>query len=148
MLKPFIKRFGVTERLKDFIEIKGSYFLVDKALQEVQQSIDQQAIHAGIYLGKKSKTGFIPSLYLLRWLQTRTQQKILLNDKSAWLFVCGRSIFRASVLSDISQLHPDDLVLVLNKEEECLGYGKVVDERVFVQNLFDLGDFLRREKKK
>jgi ribosome biogenesis protein Nip4 len=43
-------------------------------------------------------------------------------------------------------------VLVLNQYGECLGFGRTVDDhnkkdgRVAVQNLLDIGDFLRRER--
>jgi ribosome biogenesis protein Nip4 len=42
--------------------------------------------------------------------------------------------------------------LILNKHGECLGFGKILhdldgsQERVAVENVSDIGDFLRREK--
>ncbi|MBW2987614.1 hypothetical protein KY336_03620, partial [Candidatus Woesearchaeota archaeon] len=39
-------------------------------------------------------------------------------------------------------------VLVQNKKDENLGYGKIVRKgKVFVLNLMDRGDFLRRERR-
>ena len=46
-----------------------------------------------------------------------------------------------------------DFVLVLNTYDECLGFGRLVNdlegkrENVVVENLLDIGDFLRRERR-
>jgi len=148
MLNGFIKKFGIKKGFKDVLEIKGSYYLIKGELEEIQQHIDQKPFCGGIYLGKKKIDWFIPGMYVLEWLNKRTKQKITVDDNAAWLFVCRRDLFAQGIISDTSKLKKNGLVLVLNKEEECLGYGKIVQGRIFIKNMFDIGDFLRREKKK
>ena len=140
MLKGFLKKFGIREAI-DFIEIKGQYFLL-KGLGEYKDKIKETQVYAGIYLGKK---GFVPGVYLLDFIKQRTKQKIIVDDKAAWIFVCGRDILDQGVIK--GDVKKGDFVLVLNKTKECLGYGKAVMGNVFLKNYFDIGDFLRREKK-
>lgn len=140
MLKGFLKKFGIREAI-DFIEIKGQYFLL-KGLGEYKDKIKETPVYAGIYLGKK---GFVPGVYLLDFINQRTKQKIIVDDKAAWLFVCGRDILDQGVIK--GDVKKGDFVLVLNKTKECLGYGKAVMGNIFLKNYFDIGDFLRREKK-
>jgi len=142
MLKPFIKKFGVKKYPKAS-EIKKNYFLLSKQIKEFQENIDEKPVYAGIFLGKEQET-FIPSLYLLNWLKEKTDQKIIVNDKAAWLFVCRRDILKESVIKENAR--KDQFVLVLNQQNECLGIGKFLQQRIYVKNLFDIGDFLRREK--
>jgi len=46
-----------------------------------------------------------------------------------------------------------DTTLVLNEFGECLGFGKILDDvtgtggKIAVQNVLDVGDFLRRENR-
>ena len=49
-----------------------------------------------------------------------------------------------------------DYTLILNESNECLGFGKITcnlrgeadAHKVVVKNILDIGDFLRREKRK
>ncbi|MEJ2126739.1 MAG: hypothetical protein P8X84_04415 [Candidatus Bathyarchaeota archaeon] len=80
--------------------------------------------------------------------------KVILGKKAAWLFICGRDIFKRGLLKQ-SNLKKDDYVLIMNENEECLGFGRVminvrgeIDmDKIAVKNILDVGDFLRREKK-
>jgi ribosome biogenesis protein Nip4 len=79
--------------------------------------------------------------------------KIVVEKKAAWLFICGRDIFRKGILAVRGSRKKGDHVLVLNEFGECLGFGKIMgslDEtsgktEVAVRNISDIGDFLRRE---
>jgi len=146
MLKGFLKKFGIGEDL-DAIKIKNDYYLVEH-VKEMMDKIPERPIYAGTYLGKKQNEYFQPSLYLLGWLNERTGQKIVVDDKAAWLFICRRDLFRGGIVGDIKKLTKNAFVLVLNEKDECLGFGNVVmGKNIFIKNLFDVGDFLRREKK-
>ena len=51
--------------------------------------------YAGLYLGKVGKKGgFFPSFNLLNMLVDAVANKIVVDQKAAWLFICGRDIFR------------------------------------------------------
>ena len=78
----------------------------------------------------------------------KTDRKIFVNRKTAWLFLCGRDIFgRGIVKSNVKK----GLALVQNEADENLGYGEIIadlgnKDKVVAKNLFDRGNFLRREK--
>jgi ribosome biogenesis protein Nip4 len=80
--------------------------------------------------------------------------KLVVDTKTAWLFICGRDIFKKGILRG-GNLKKGDYTLILNQQDECLGFGKIIhnihDEldkkEVAVKNVLDIGDFLRREKR-
>ena len=81
--------------------------------------------------------------------------KIVIDKKTAWLFICGRDIFKQGILrANVSR--KDDYALILNEHNECLGFGKILRNirkeqdanKVVVKNILDIGDFLRREKQR
>ena len=128
--------------LSKVIRIGRDFYLVDDELRTVCKSIKKQAEYIGTFLGKKEK----PSLYLLNLLAKNSNKKIWLNEKGAWLFICGRDVFAKSITK---AENADDFVLILNEYDECLGFGQVVDlssKKVAIKRLFDIGDFLRRER--
>ena len=142
-MKGFLKKFGIKEEIPSSM-LSGKYFIMDP-VKEVVDSIKDKPSFAGIYLGE-SGTTFTPSVYLLNYIKDLTKKKMIIDEKSAWLFVCGRDIFEQSVIS--GQYMKGDFVLVLNEQKECLGYGKVVKDKIFVKSYFDIGNFLRRERKR
>jgi ribosome biogenesis protein Nip4 len=76
----------------------------------------------------------------------------VVDDKAAWLFICGRDIFKEGVMQVEGSREKGSYILILNKHGECLGFGKIrrnldkVKSGVAVENVLDIGDFLRREK--
>lgn len=125
------------------IRIGRDFYLVDDNLRNLCRRIKKQAEYLGAYLGKKEK----PGLFLLGLLAKHSKKKVWLNKKGAWLFICGRDIFAKSV---VKAENAEDFVLVMNEHDECLGYGQVIDlssRKVAVKRLYDIGDFLRRERK-
>jgi ribosome biogenesis protein Nip4 len=79
--------------------------------------------------------------------------KVVVDGKTAWHFICGRDIFREGLIKVIGSKRKGDATLVLNKFGECLGFGRIMsdlagsDGKVAVRNVLDVGDFLRREAK-
>jgi ribosome biogenesis protein Nip4 len=78
--------------------------------------------------------------------------KIVVDKKAAWLFICGRDIFRKGIVAVHGSRRKGDHALVLNEFGECLGFGKIASSlevaektEVAVKNISDVGDFLRRE---
>jgi ribosome biogenesis protein Nip4 len=80
--------------------------------------------------------------------------KLVVDKKTAWLFICGRDIFKKGILKG-NRLKKGDCTLILNERKECLGFGKTTcnlrgeadANKVVVKNILDIGDFLRREKR-
>ena len=128
----------------------GRYFLVNKNLRGY---IQKDFYYAGTYLGKVINGKFFPSFNLLTILARGDANKIVVDKKAAWLFICGRDIFRRGILTVRGSRKKGGHTLVMNEFGECLGFGKIVcrlDEEAkktefAVKNISDVGDFLRRE---
>lgn len=126
----------------------GRYFLLNENLQRL---IRKDFYYAGTYLGKVKNGKFFPSFNLLTMLAKGEANKIVVDRKTAWLFVCGRDVFRRGILSVHGSRRKGDYTLVLNEFGECLGFGKITrsldakETQVAVENISDVGDFLHRE---
>ncbi len=128
----------------------GRYFLINKNLRGY---IQRDFYYAGTYLGKAKKGKFFSSFNFLAMLARGDANKIVVDKKAAWLFICGRDIFRRGILTVRGSRKKGNHTLVMNEFGECLGFGKIVcrlDEEakkteVAVKNISDVGDFLRRE---
>lgn len=127
----------------------GRYFLLNEALLKVAQ---KDFYYAGAYLGKVKNGKFFPSFNLLAMLTRGEANKIVVKKKAAWLFICGRDIFRKGIVAVHGSNRKGDHVLVLNEFSECLGFGRIVsscegavESEVVIKNISDVGDFLRRE---
>ena len=151
-IKDFVSQCGVKLSLNpEFILNRtGRYFLVNKNLRRY---IKKNFYYAGTYLGKVKKGKFFPSFNLLAILARGDANKIVVNKKAAWLFICGRDIFRKGILTVRGSRKKGGHTLVMNEFGECLGFGKIVcrlneeakKTEVAVKNISDIGDFLRRE---
>jgi ribosome biogenesis protein Nip4 len=77
--------------------------------------------------------------------------KIIVDKKTEWLFICGRDIFKQGIIKATGSKKRGDYTLILNQHGECLGFGKIIhnlngEKSGFaVKNISDIGDFLRRE---
>jgi ribosome biogenesis protein Nip4 len=128
----------------------GRYFLLNKSLLHVAR---KDFYYAGTYLGKVKNGKFFPSFNLLAILATGPANKIVVDKKTAWLFICSRDIFRTGILAVHGSQRKGDHALILNEFGECLGFGRLLcslvefakSGEVAVKNISDIGDFLRRE---
>ena len=139
MLNEFIKKFTDKEIIdfKLVKKLRTDYFILSSDLLRASQKIRWPFLYGGLFLGKEKKQ-FVPSVYLLQKLAEVSDKKVWLNEKDEWRFICKKDI------SIISNQKNKEFILVINKYNECLGYG--IDEKNNIKNLFDIGDFLRREK--
>jgi archaeosine-15-forming tRNA-guanine transglycosylase len=86
--------------------------------------------------------------------EKETSSRVVVDDHTEWLFICGRDIFKKGILKIEGTKRKGDHTLILNKHGECLGFGrlildlneKIAGQQIAVKNISDLGDFLRREK--
>lgn len=156
MLKPinsFVKLFGAKLNLNENLVIrKGDcYYLLNSKLIKFADKCKGWR-HAGMYLGKMGKKTFHPSFPLLFMIADTAENKITVDDKTAWLFICGRDIFKKGILKVEGSMEKGSYTLVFNKHGECLGFGKITRDLnraksgVAVKNILDIGDFLRRER--
>jgi ribosome biogenesis protein Nip4 len=126
----------------------GRYFLLNETLHGL---IRKDFYYAGTYMGKVKNGKFFPSFNLLTMLAKGEANKIVVDRKTAWLFVCGRDVFQRGVVAVYGSRRKGDYTLVVNEFGECLGFGKIThsldakETQVVVKNISDIGDFLRRE---
>jgi len=133
------------------VEKNGRFYLLNQTLKPL---VKGDFYYAGMYLGKAKEGKFFPSFGLLAMLAKWDANRVVVDKKAAWLFICGRDILAKSILRVFGggRLHSN--VLVLNEFGECLGFGRIVGklsgnvkiDEIAVRNVSDVGDFLRRER--
>lgn len=151
LINNLASRFGVSLNLNEkfIVKKKNQYFLLNKELKKLAKG---DFFYAGVYLGKVKNGKFFPSFNLLRMIAEGEANKVIVNEKTAWLFICGRDIFKCGIVKAAGLGRKGDYVLVLNQNGECLGFGKILinlneaERGVVIKNILDLGDFLRRER--
>lgn len=146
MMWEFVEKFTDEELLveDDVFQLGEEWYLVPRSLFALGKDLPRHPVFVGLFLGRKKNNYLVPGVALLEKLAaSRKTKKVFVNDKSAWLFVCGKNVLKESITKEEHAPQKDDWVLVMNNDK-CLGFG-VVEEGV-IKNLFDIGDFLRRER--
>jgi len=149
-LKDFVRQFDANISLDESLIVRkeNRYFLLNEKLEKL---VTKDFFYAGTYLGKIKHGKFFPSFSLLRMIAEKKANKIIVDKKTEWLFICGRDIFKQGIIKVMGSKRKGDYVLILNQHGECLGFGKILrsldeeKEGVAVKNISDIGDFLRRE---
>lgn len=152
-LEHFLIQFGIKRFDKGSSELcvlDSKYFLITKRIADTIKKTKKPFL-AGAYLGKARGKKFFPSVNLLNMIKGKTKNKIWVDRKTEWLFVCGRDIFGEGIKKASPAVHKGIITLVLNEKNEVLGFGKAVkkpkEKGVVIDNILDIGDFLRRERK-
>ena len=153
MIEAFVKGF-TEEKLVDVVKVGRGYYQLTPELQglmeSVNKSLNREPYSAGLFLGEEKGKRFFPSMALLDIIGKSSERWVIVDDNAEWLFLCGRDVFAKSVVdANVNR----GIALVLNGKKEVLGYGKITGnildkENVFVKNILDKGDFLRREMSK
>lgn len=129
--------------IEDFCNYFGvntpKYYLDKETYYSGEKENIKNLVASGLVLGHK-KNNFKPSLYLLELIAKDSSKKIVINSKAEWLFLCGRDVFKDSILKK----NATEFCLVQNEKDENLGFGLIKGN--LVKNMLDRGDFLRREK--
>jgi len=150
-IKDFVSRFQIRISLDKNLIVKrrDRYFLLNDGLKRL---ISKDFFYAGTYLGKTKRGKFFPSFNLLRMIAGKKTNKVIVDNKTEWLFICGRDIFKQGITEVMDSKRKGDYTLILNQHNECLGFGKILcnldkaKEGAVIENIADIGDFLRREK--
>jgi ribosome biogenesis protein Nip4 len=150
-IKDFVRQFDANISLDESLIVKkeNRYFLINESLKKL---IMKDFFYVGTHLGKTKNEKFFPSFNLLSMIAEKKANKIIVDKKTAWLFICGRDIFKQGIIKWVGSKRKGDYALILNQHGECLGFGKILHhldkekEEVAVKNVSDIGDFLRREK--
>ena len=147
----FVSLFGTRISLNETLIVnkQSRYFLLNENLKRLALT---DFFYAGTYLGKAKDGKFFPSFNLLGIIAQKKANKVIVDKKTEWLFICGRDIFKQGITNVTGSTKKGDYTLVLNAHGECLGFGKILRNLdgkradLAVENILDLGDFLRREK--
>ncbi len=151
-LEFFASSFGAKIALNPefVVEKNRRFYLLNPRLRHFQRSF----FYAGFYLGKMKNGVFFPSFNFLNLLVDVARNKVVVNRKAAWLFICGRDVFASGALKVMGSRREGQSTLVINEFGECLGFGRITGnlsagaaDKVAVKNVLDVGDFLRRECK-
>lgn len=150
MIRDFARCFETSFDIKEaLVNNKGQIFLLRGSQKKY---VSKDFYYAGTYIGKVEDEKFVPSFSLLNMIAATEANKVYVDKKTEWLFICGRDIFAKGITRTLGSKTKNSYVLVLNQYSECLGFGRTVgdlnkkERRVAVQNLLDIGDFLRRER--
>jgi ribosome biogenesis protein Nip4 len=148
----FVSQFNASIPLdkSKIVKKRNRYYMLSKALKK---QAPKGFFYAGTYLGAVKGASFFPSFLLLQMMAQQKANKLVVDNKTAWLFICGRDIFKKGITKD-NNLKKGEFALILNQNGECLGFGKMVINlrgeidlnKTAVKNILDVGDFLRREK--
>ena len=149
MLRAFLEGVG-SSYLPDeegVVKVNNKRFTLDEGLLGLIVRRDN-LVYAGRFMGKNRRE-FHPSAILLRELTSEEgpPNRVHVDREVGWLFVCGRDIFEESALRVEGGFKEGTLSLVM-MDGHYLGYGRVQSSegRRILKNLFDIGDFLRRER--
>lgn len=146
----FASQFGAKVALNpEFItERAQQYYLLNPRVRKLMRN---DFFYAGLYLGRVKNGMFFPSFNLLNMLVDVAANKVVLDRKAAWLFICGRDIFQKGITKAYGAQQKGDHTLIINEFGECLGFGQITEKlnnpenKVVIRNILDVGDFLRRE---
>jgi ribosome biogenesis protein Nip4 len=150
-ISDFVRQLAAKIHIDEKLIIKkdGRYFFISSSLHTLTHP---DFFFAGNYLGKDHSGRFLPSFSLLKMIARGEARKIVVDERTEWLFICGRDIFRGGIKNVHGSVKEGDLVLVTNSYDECLGFGRALEDleeptrEVAVKNISDIGDFLRRER--
>ena len=143
LLKRFLRDIGSEFIPSDVVNINNKRFT-----STIEPPIElPEPVYTGTYLGQNRRR-FVPSsLFLQRLAQESSTHKVWVDRDTAWLFVVGKDIFDENIIKQTDGVRLGGYCLVMFGTY-CVGYGRYETslERRVVKNLFDLGDFLRREQ--
>ncbi len=144
-MKQFIAQFTKQKLFDEALvrRIGNDFFLMPPELSSAMKKIKLPPLHAGLYLGREEEKTAKPSLDLLQMLSKTNAKKAWLNEKGAWMFICRRPALAESIVKN--EAREGEIVLVLTQRDECIGYG--IFDGKSIKNYYDIGDFLRRERK-
>ncbi|MHA1768797.1 MAG: PUA domain-containing protein [Candidatus Thorarchaeota archaeon] len=108
----------------------------------------------GIELGQMAKSRFFLSLQVLPFLQSLTENILVVSSRGAEAFTYGKSILKESVVGMPRWLKRGQRVLIVNEDRECIGIAalaldaervnRLAPDKLVAKNLADIGWYIRR----
>jgi ribosome biogenesis protein Nip4 len=149
LFRKFCSQF--TSEEIDAVRTGRNHFLAGRKLLDMRGSIHHDVFSLGLFLGE-DKGRFFPSPALIDIISRyddAASKKIFVNDKAAWLFLCGRNVLEESIAKNPFSIR-EGHVLVQNLNDENLGCGIFRQEgkELVIRNILDKGRYLRVDRKK
>jgi len=143
LLKRFLRDLGSKYAPSDVVNINNKRFT-----STLDPPVDiPELVYTGTYLGQ-NRQRFEPSSILLQIIaEEQSTHKVYVNRDTAWLFEVGKDVFDENILDMTAGVRLGGYCLVMF-DDQCIGYGRYETSRDLrvVKNLYDVGDFLRREQ--
>lgn len=141
MIQKYVERFTKKRILPEFVKIGNEYYIPPAApMKEVGDPFI-----FGATLGFERGQRYIPSVLLLEMMAPHSKQ-VVLNEKGAWLLICGRDVFKQSIVKTKGNPKDGDHVVLINEGGEAIGTGKMKAKGVMRE--YDIGELIRREHKR
>jgi len=106
-IQQFIKKFSEKE-IPNIIKKGRNYYLIKEELKDLVKEYFSIGLPLGEY-----KREFKPTPALLEILSKNSNNKIFINKKAEWLFLCGRDVFEDNI---VREGEIKDIFLVQNEE--------------------------------
>ena len=125
-------------------------FLLSRSLWQLYQQIQpHHPYFAGLFLGELKGANFHPSLHVVHRLAdtVKPSAKAITLPQGEQRFLYGRALEPQEFHAEEPDLDQARKVLVVNSQQEGLGYGELLKTPagdVVVKNRLDLGWYLRR----
>ncbi len=142
----FLKLFYENIEIKDVVSDKKKYYYDPKANLEWCKKNKIDPLFVGRYLGEQ-KRNFLPSPFGVELASKNSNKGVVLDEKGAWLFVCGRDIFARAVFA--GETEKGKATFIYDLDKNLLGYGVwIVNDlkkknQPAIMNKVDKGLYLR-----
>jgi ribosome biogenesis protein Nip4 len=152
-IQNFCSEFGINFEVPSNLSLRAIGHQLHLFTEQQVKLVDakQPVTGGGIYLGEINKNKFTPSAQFIDLFLKNSPYSVTVDEKTAYLYLCGRDIIEASGIQvDASE---GSHILVKNQSGEILGYGitqnpKKSYSHILVKNKYDKGSMLRREMSK
>jgi len=124
---------------------KGRYvFVATNEMRSFMEDTGTDFFSIGTQIGEIKKD-FMPTPWFIDFLSNNSERKAFINNKSEWMFLCGKDIFQKGI-EKIEIPKRRGLIFVQNKFNENLGLAKFMqDANVPLENILDKGAYVRKE---
>lgn len=156
-IRAALRYFGSEDFLENFallVNERKEVFAVSKDVLDFEGLADKPLVSAGVKVGEVGRRLRF-SLEGAFWLVKKRRKMVVVNKRGEMLFLYGRDLFASSIV-EAKGFGENELVFVYNRRGDVIGMGRsrfpaemleeVSDDRVFVDNLVDRGEYIRHTK--
>lgn len=137
------------QREEVFLVFQSDLVIFEK-ISSLESNSKVKLVHARVKLGFFIQNHFMVSIEAISFLAPLTQRKILLNAKETKQFTYGKDITKLSqnTKSQIEKFNKETPIMIFSPENIPLGFAKICssERETWLQNLIDIGIYLRSEK--